>query len=561
MTSRIQAALFLLISGCAWMPWAAVHPISVGDIEFDPSTIHTIGISLSVLGGDEDYDAVVRLAYRQAGSSEWKEALPLQRVRPDTLSRDVASPFTVREQFAGSIFDLSPDSIYDVRLSIEDPDGGSTTRTSRTSTRPVPSDLPRSPHSVDVDSDRALSEALARAKPGDVITLGRGRYRGPLWVERSGTADDPIVVKGHNRHDTVIDASGQEYGVRITGSHVHLEDVTIRGSAWAIVVVDASDVVIRRTHIHHVSYGINARSGANSTLYICDNRLEGKGVLWPDTSSRTWDYEGIVVTGAGHVICHNTLAGFGDALGLSEPQVIPNRAIDFYGNDVLWGGDDGIELDYSERNVRAYRNRFGNVAMGISFQPVWGGPVYAFRNVMYNTAVAPYKLNQEPSGCYILHNTSMRAGWAWLQYGNVVSNVSFYNNLTMGTDKAVYLTPYLHIADFDYNGWSPDGEFKFDYSWAGFSSLKRQSSYERHGRLLTAPVFLPPIAVPAKFESFMAPPRAPMLDAASNAVDAGLRLPNINDDYTGEQPDIGALERGREAPAYGVRWTSASEGD
>jgi hypothetical protein len=156
----------------------------------------------------------------------------------------------------------------------------------------------------------------------------------------------------------------------------------IRSSTWGIALTNASDVVIRGTVITNVHYGINGRGGANRNLYICDNFLEGRGVHWPDTSGRTWNYEGIVVTGAGHVICHNTLAGFGDALGLSQPVEIPNRGIDFYGNDVLWGGDDGIELDYSERNVRAFRNRFGNVAMGISFQPVWGGPVYAVRNLI-----------------------------------------------------------------------------------------------------------------------------------------------------------------------------------
>ena len=553
-------ALFLSY-GCSWFSAFGVHPIAVGEVEIDPATQHTIGLSLPVLGGDEDFDSLIRVSYRQVGASSWSEALPLQRVRSDTLSRPVPTPFPIAEQFAGSIFDLRSNSTYEVRLTIQDPDSGTTTRTLKTATRAVPREMPRAPHAVDVDSEETLARALAQAIPGDVIIVGKGRYKGPFRLERSGTFDDPIVVRGRDRGATIIESPGEEYAIHITGSHVHLEDLTIRSSDWGIVVANASDVVIRRMHITDVSYGINGRRGENRNFYICDNVLEGKGVRWPDTSARTWDYEGIVVTGAGHVICHNTVAGFGDPLGLSQPEVIPNRAIDFYGNDVLWGGDDGIELDYSERNVRAYRNRFGNVAMGISFQPVWGGPVYAFRNVMYNTAVAPYKLNQEPSGCFILHNTSIRAGWAWLQYGNVVSNIAFYNNLTMGTDKAVYLTPYLHIAEIDYNGWSPDGEFKFDYSWAGFSSLRRQSSYERHGRLLTAPVFLPPIAVPTKFESFMAPPPTPMLDAASNAVDAGVRLPNINDDYTGEQPDIGALERGREAPAYGVRWTSASEGD
>lgn len=544
--------LLLVLSGCRLID-LAVHPISVGPIEFDPSTIESIGISLPVLGGDEDCDAVARVSYRELGATSWKEALPLRRVRTDLLSRAVPSVFPIAEQFAGSVFNLRPDSAYEVKLTIEDPDGGKTTRMGLVRTRGMPRDLPLSPHVVHVNSDDTLASALAHAAPGEVITLAKGHYHGPFTVDRSGTAADPIIIKGQGREETVIESPGAEYGVLITGSHIHVEDLAIGLSTWGIKIVNAEEVVIRRTHIRDVMYGINARSGVNRNAYICDNLLEGKGVLWPDTSNRTWDFEGIVVTGTGHVICHNTLAGFGDALGLSQPTVIPNRAIDFYGNDVVWGGDDGIELDYSERNVRAYRNRFGNVAMGISFQPVWGGPVYAFRNVIYNTAKAPYKLNQEPSGFFIVHNTSIRSGWAWLQYGELVSNFTFYNNLTIGTEKAVYLTPSIEIADIDYNGWSPDGEFKFDYTWTEFSSLHRESPYERHGRLLTAPVFGGPVIQPPRFESFMPPPLALTLHASSNAIDAGVRLPNINDDYCGEGPDLGSVEQGRAVPHYGVR--------
>lgn len=548
--------ILILSSSCAWVQSFTVHPIAVGEIEFDPPTVQTIGLSLPVLAGDENFNASVRVFYRQMGFSTWKEALPLQRVRRETISQTVPSSFPIAEQFAGSIFNVKAGATYEVSLTIEDPDGGTTTRTGVISVRQVPSDSPAAAREIWVDSDEKLAAALSHALPGDVITIGEGRYRGPFHLQRSGTVADPIIVRGVNRQNTIINSADAEYGVLITGSHVYLEDVTITSSKWGMKIANVNDAVVRGIHIHDVPYGINARDGANTGLYICDNLLEGNGVAWPDTTGRTWNYEGIVVTGAGHVICNNTLAGFGDALGLSEPGVIPNRAIDFYGNDVLWGGDDGIELDYSERNVRVFRNRFGNVAMGLSFQPIWGGPVYAFRNVLYNTAIAPYKLNQGPSGFHIFHNTSVRPGWAWLQYGEHVANFSFHNNLTIGTDRAVYMTPFIELARIDYNGWSPDGEFKFDYTWEGFDSLHGQSPYEQHGRLLTVPVFVEQIAMPPRFSSFMHPPRTLMLHPASNAVDAGLRLPNINDDYDGDAPDLGAIERTREAPRYGVRWST-----
>ena len=39
----------------------------------------------------------------------------------------------------------------------------------------------------------------------------------------------------------------------------------------------------------------------------------------------------------------------------------------------------------------------------------------------------------------------------------------------------------------------------------------------------------------------------------ATAIDAGMILPGITDGYTGNAPDLGALESGRPAPIYGPR--------
>jgi len=43
------------------------------------------------------------------------------------------------------------------------------------------------------------------------------------------------------------------------------------------------------------------------------------------------------------------------------------------------------------------------------------------------------------------------------------------------------------------------------------------------------------------------------LRPSSVAVDAGCRLPNINDNFAGKAPDLGALEVGQPSPIYGPR--------
>ena len=45
---------------------------------------------------------------------------------------------------------------------------------------------------------------------------------------------------------------------------------------------------------------------------------------------------------------------------------------------------------------------------GGSQQEVDLGPVYIFKNVFLNIAASAYKLNNDPSGFYIFHNTSAR---------------------------------------------------------------------------------------------------------------------------------------------------------
>lgn len=528
-------------------------PITVGQIDADPPTLETLGVSLPIVSGDTNYNATVQVFYRKSGDATWSEALPLMRVRPDLLSVEDPSPFSVAEQFAGSIFDLQPDTLYEVRLEVQDPDGGSTTRLISIRTRPIPLADPATPRVVNVANISQLRSALSSANPGDVILLANGTYSGSISISRSGTATDPIFIRGQSQSGVILDGTGSTYGITVSGANVTVENLTVQGSNRGMQLASTSDVVVRRLRITNVFYGINGMGGTNRNYYICDNTLEGKGAVWPDTSSAVWDFEGIVLTGSGHVVCYNTLSGFGDALSLHHVTSIPNRAIDFYGNDVLWTGDNGIEMDFSERNVRAFRNRFTNGGNhSISFQPIWGGPAYAFRNVVYNSASAPYKLNNEPTGFYIFHNTAVRPGLTWAQSSGIASNFQFLNNITIGTTGAVSFTTGIALARIDYDGWLPDGTFTFVNSWSSFADLQANSPYEHHGRLLNGMPFAAPPAIPASYTTLVSP-FDPTLAATSNAVDAGVRLPNINDNFTGGGPDLGALERGLPASWYGVR--------
>ena len=90
-----------------------------------------------------------------------------------------------------------------------------------------------------------------------------------------------------------------------------------------------------------------------------------------------------------------------------------------------------------------------------------------------------------------------------------------------------------------------------------FKTLKEYSEatgQDRHSVLVDYNVFqkvAPPegdprtLYKPADFDFTLRP--------GSAAVDAGVRLPGVNDDATGRAPDLGALEIGRPSPQYGPR--------
>lgn len=551
-------------------PANAADPIQVGGAVLDPPTLNTIGIVVPITSGDDDYDARATLQFRRTGSATWSIAQPLLRVRPDTVGSetppgDFGLPMPAR-QFAGSIFGLDPDTSYDIQVTVTDPDGGGGVQSISGSTRPAPRLAPANPVTVAVASNAQLTAALANAAPGHVIDLAPGTYGGPLTLSRSGTVDNPIFLRGPGSSQVVVNATGASYGLTISGSHVVVEGLTISGSDWGARLSGAENITVRQTRFTSVNKGIDARNGSHRNFTICDNLLQGR-FTWPNVSSATWDEEGIVVTGQGHVVCHNTLSGFGDALGISQNTSLPNIAIDFFGNEVLWTGDDGFEIDYGHRNIRVFDNRVTNSGMGVSVQPSWGGPIYIFRNVLANQAHSPYKFNNDPTGILVFNNTSIRTtgpgnfgGSAWAQLGYqqangawaYVANFQFVNNIAVGATGPANFTSDILLGEIDYNGWSPNGTFVFDQSFTNLADVQARSPFEAHGRILSSPSFVGTPAPGPDYTTFASPADI-TLRASSNAIDAGLALSNINDGFLGTAPDLGAWESGRPAPVYGVR--------
>src|SRR5262249_49365002 len=203
-----------------------------------------------------------------------------------------------------------------------------------------------------------------------------------------------------------------------------------------------------------------------------------------------------------------------------------------------------------------------NTYATISFQPIFGGPAYAFRNVVVNVANEQMKFHalggtppEEPSGVLVYHNTFVSPVNALADHTSDASHhFVIENNLFVSASSAdgrtLDWTSPIDDGTFDYDGYYPDGIFDFNFVGSGYQKVTSfamakalQPSFEPHGRILTAPIFASGLTAPASYTTTLTPQDV-TLAAGSDALDHGLDLPGINDGFLGPGPDLGALERG-----------------
>jgi len=555
--------------------------VSPGEPVLEPATLHCLGVYW-IVPGDDNTNARIDVAYRVAGTEPWQDGPALFRVErgasdPADSPGDLSVP-SGAWLFAGSIVSLRPDTAYELRLQLSDPDGGRFERRliARTMAEPVLRRGAPVSHVIPGDGGgsgtaddpyRGLASAQKRARPGDVFLLHAGRYEGTFTIDRSGEPGMPIVWRGAGDGEAMIDGQGKTAarpGAAVSAYGVHdvwLQRLTVRNAVYAISANNSARMVIRGCRLDGCDYGIASTKNANDAtagFFISDNVLIGPST-WP-RSKGIENARGIQLTGTGHVVCYNRIRGFADAI-----DTFPSRqcsAIDFHNNDISEMTDDGIEMDYSRRNTRCFANRLTNVFQGISLQPVYGGPVYVYRNVLVNVVQEPFKMHNGPSGALVYHNTSVKSGMpVILQTGEAVRNCVTRNNLFLGTAAryAFESTAPMVACDFDYDGFG-GGPWATFLKWNGV----RYASLAEVVR--KAPVYRNAVTVdPATlFASGLLPPEhaGTQLDPAavdcrlrdgSDATDRGVRLPGFNDAFRGRAPDLGALELGDPLPHVGPR--------
>jgi len=660
---RIYLRLVMLASVVAAQLLSQSVSTVSGEFIVEPPTLISLGFEWRITG-DQNRNAHVDVAWRRRGDSAWRQGLPLMRsqneqvgVSPgpggtDTAARFPLFKYTTPNMFVGSILNLEPDTEYECRFTLADPDGvtgpAEKTVTVRTRKEPRPAAGGHTYHVYPVDwkgpkQEPAFTGLMAayymglahfdyenayppRVQPGDIILVHAGLYvgdrqhymngqprpgylamgnlfDGTYYLTQSGTSEKPIVIKGAGDGEVIFDGDGcQTFFNLMAANYNYFEGITFRNTNVAFLlgiknIAGSSGFTLKHSRLYNIGRAIQADWSGSKNFYIADNEFVGRhdpdkmmgwtGALWaqfPGYPELLLSEYAIKIYGQGHVVAYNRVANWHDGIDIAtygtpdgSPDEIRDRFpmdIDFYNNDIHNMGDNCFETDGGGRNIRVFRNRCFNSASGaLSVQPVFGGPVYFYQNLVYNAPTGSLKYIEGSSGILTYNNTIIGEGRA-----GPASNESYRNNLILAQgafDPVFAVTTYTNYTNSDYNGFRPNPNVADSFEWntppfdrsadfqtapvtRHFKTLKEYSEatgQEKHSILVDYDVFrkvqMPDksdprrVYTPEGFDFRLRP--------GSAAIDAGVVLPNITDGFTGKAPDLGAYESDLPLPHYGPR--------
>jgi hypothetical protein len=448
---------------------------------------------------------------------------------------------------------------------------------------------------------------MIQSYPGETATLDGGDPNTFTWTDQDGgvyrttvTASDPHLVMSNGQrlypYQSLADLQNFIWGIpgfyaSGTTLYVRLAGNVNPGTTTMVVSRYNTAFTVNRNYIYfldltftHYGLGSYAKAlyfynGSDNLVQGCTFAVNDLGIGLKHDSQRnvvqdntfydtdfTWPWEAVKdrseletggirmydpMTGRGTVIRRNTFHDYFDGFGVC-PESDPGTTneTDVYGNLVYNTGDDGMETDGTCSNVRIWGNTFHDVLVGISLAPVYTGPVYALRNLIYRTGAgnssypgSPFKFNSgyDQSGpMYLFHNTAdaVLPGNAGLdiKFPGTWTLIYARNNIWAGTSYALSNANPSQPLDLDYDDLYTTLPNELVW-WDGLpdrhlhtlAELQTATHQELHGRSV----------VPGFFN---AAGGDYTLDASSQLIDAGVLIPGIDDDFGGAAPDIGAFE-------------------
>lgn len=174
------------------------------------------------------------------------------------------------------------------------------------------------------------------------------------------------------------------------------------------------------------------------------------------------------------------------------------RDAEVYGNIMLFGNDDGIELDGGQMNVKVWGNHFEGSLCGISTAPCLNGPTYAWNNLFIR-----------PGDVDGIIGSAIKNGYRICGQGQIYlnNNTAIYkvgmNAFGKGKSPRRFMNTRNNVFDtesgFAYRSLIQEGNnMDFDLIWSSnkesydhIKEMLKQAGVEKHG-IFAEPVYMAP---------------------------------------------------------------------
>lgn len=538
---------FIVIALSLSLASAEEFAIPEGKNPFTVPTFECLGVYYTV---DSVTPGECLVSYRKKGATAWKEALPLW--------------FDARDkQFRGSIVGLSPATDYDIKLSAG---GKETTFAARTRSENFPVGKTTYIDGGVTDTELHITEA---GEPG-------------AWH---------LVTPAQGQKTTFDCENSKDCSIVVEASYVIIRGFELKNAArhGILITRGVHDVLIENCRVTHWGRSGGPRSfgdegGGDSAVYA-EKGASGiivQNNLFEDPRGASNDWEtghpngpqcvSLIDSGGGNIIRYNEMRstedhGFNDAIGGGSNYSFegsPCRDSDIYGNIISNVWDDGIESEGANMNVRIWGNYIHHTYQHVATAVTSKGPLYIFRNI-FGVSRRTYKNTlggsmiklgeREPfigGRRYVFHNTALQPQGAFSVFSshpltNVVSRNNVFDCPGTLTGRREPAVP----SDLDYDL---------------FTGISLVPGYEEHG-ISGKPAFVESTSL----EFYPAPTTTriewgvtttvhdgkelrvtdKVMTVPNPIIDAGIRIPNFNDVFAGEAPDLGAFERGAPPILFG----------
>jgi hypothetical protein len=546
------------------------------------STFEHISAHLNI-SGDDNHNSSMVFEYKLKGTSSYNLSAQIMRAFPD-MEVDGAP---LNENFhAGSAMFLQPNSEYDIRVTVNDPDGGGSVIDTSYFTKKIPT-APDDGNIIYVAPGNGggsgtsgnpylgIQSAVDNAVAGDILEVANGTYS-VFTITNSGTENLPIVIRSTNLHGAIIDGVNTASGIVTVGSfgdsthHIIIDGFEIKNGSWGIDAQNTQYLTVKNNKINDVDFGFYNRreNGWEHDQYITNNEFIGR-TSWPQLNGEIPSERGIDIRGNRNVISYNSISDFGDGISTDGPPYKVSYALDIHNNFINRIVDDIIEVDGILSNVRVYRNSGFNGRMGVSLAPIFGGPAYVFRNEFYNLETSTFKMNRSPAGLFIVNNSSVKEGKGTTSDSGW-QNTVFKNNAIVSSHYCFEEFGLISgsIDDWNFNGYKSLRSGNASQPWFKWDNVQYNDVAALSSSGLLALNSLGIVladftsaTIPTDYSTEAFPINVDLVPSmGSTLVDNGTDLNNIQNTFIADgMPDIGAYEKGQVLPNYGHDFDSVCE--